>query len=151
MATRDIEPSQMILEEVPLLKVPLTSEGDLVGQFNIQKQEYVSPPLILALNQLPDNDLFQFYSLTDSCSANVAQENGFDSKEGFKTNYGIIKTNSFSVDYPDQGMSPISKLMQDVNKQLNFPKFQKNSCHLNWFVNCKAGIFKFLHFSKHKK
>lgn len=105
VATRDIEPSELIVAEEPLLKVPLTKEGDLVGQFNAEKQEFICPSLILALNQLADNDLFKFFSLADSCSRFIAEEHGVsDYKTGGKTNCGIIKTNSFFVDFPgDKG------------------------------------------------
>ena len=72
VAARDIQPSELIVEETPLLTVPLDEDGNLPGQFNGHRLEYVSPPLILALNQLPDNDLIKFYSLTDSCSANLS-------------------------------------------------------------------------------
>ena len=81
VAARDIEIGELILAECPLLKVPLTKEGDLTGQFNRLRQEFVSPTLILALNQLQDNELFQFYSLADSCSAKIAEEYGIDSQD----------------------------------------------------------------------
>ena len=104
VATRDIAASELIIAESPLLKVKLSPEGDLEGQFVKDKREFVSPALVQVLNQLPDNDLFKFYTLADSCSVNLAQGFGLghDLHPGFKTNYGIIKTNSFSMDFRNQ-------------------------------------------------
>lgn len=107
VARRDIQPGELIIKETPLLKVKLTDEGDLLGKFNAQKQEFIVPSLLVALNELPDNDLFKFYSLSDSCSASIAQEYGLDSSDqvlkGLKTNYGIVKTNSFSMEFEAHG------------------------------------------------
>ena len=100
VATRDIQESELIIAEEPLLKVKLSPEGDLVGKFCTDKREFISPALIQVLNELADKDLFKFYSLSDSCSAVLAQDP--DLKSGFKTNYGIIKTNSFSMDFNNQ-------------------------------------------------
>ena len=103
VATRDITASELIVAESPLLKVKLSPEGNLEGQFVAEKREFVCPTLVQALNKLPDNDLFKFYTLADSCSGNLAQGFGLDpGHPGFKTNYGIIKTNSFSMDFQNQ-------------------------------------------------
>ena len=64
VATRDICSGDLIAAEKPLIKVELTPEGDLLGKFDQNKQEVVSPPLLKALNELPDNDLIKFYSLS---------------------------------------------------------------------------------------
>ena len=74
------------MSELPLIKVQLTAEGDILGQFDTHRQEFVSPTLILALNQLADIDLFKFYSLADSCSINIAEERGIKS-QNFKGKY----------------------------------------------------------------
>ena len=74
------------MSELPLIKVQLTAEGDILGQFDTHRQEFVSPTLILALNQLADIDLFKFYSLADSCSINIAKERGIKS-QNFKGKY----------------------------------------------------------------
>ena len=75
VATRDIGSGDLIAAEKPLIKVELTPEGDLLGKFDQNKQEVVSPPLLKALNELPDNDLIKFYSLsgknTNICTLNV--------------------------------------------------------------------------------
>ena len=79
-------PGELIVSELPLIKVQLTAEGDILGQFDTHRQEFVSPTLILALNQLADIDLFKFYSLADSCSINIAEERGIKS-QNFKGKY----------------------------------------------------------------
>ena len=75
VAIRDIGSGDLIAAEKPLIKVELTPEGDLLGKFDQNKQEVVSPPLLKALNELPDNDLIKFYSLsgknTNICTLNV--------------------------------------------------------------------------------
>ena len=81
VATRDIQPSELIVRELPILKVQLTADGDICGKFDLNRQEFVSPTLILALNQLADNDLFKFYNLADSCSSKIAEENGINSEK----------------------------------------------------------------------
>ena len=85
VATRDIQPSELIVRELPMIKVQLTADGDICGKFDLKRQEFVSPTLILALNQLADNDLFKFYNLADSCSSKIAEENGING-EKFKGN-----------------------------------------------------------------
>ena len=51
---------------------------------------------------MSDKDLFTFFNLADSCSAKIALEHGLEHiKDDLKTNYGIIKTNSFIVDFPE--------------------------------------------------
>ena len=81
---------------MPLLKIQLTAEGDIIGQFDTEKQEFVSPHLIIALNQLEDNELFKFYSLADSCSINIAQENGITGQD-FKGRHNKINQLSKSL------------------------------------------------------
>ena len=85
VSTRDIQPSELIVRELPIIKVQLTADGDICGKFDLKRQEFVSPTLILALNQLADNDLFKFYNLADSCSSKIAEENGING-EKFKGN-----------------------------------------------------------------
>ena len=103
VATRDIQESELLIAESPLLKVELSPEGDLVGKFCTAKREFISPALVQVLNKLPDNDLFKFYTLSDSCSANLAQEHGLhDLQKAYKTNFGIMKTNSFSMEFENQ-------------------------------------------------
>lgn len=80
VASRDIQPSELIIRELPIIKVQLTADGDICGKFDLKRQEFVSPTLILALNQLADNELFKFYNLADSCSSKIAEEHGIDSQ-----------------------------------------------------------------------
>ena len=89
VATRDIQPSELIIRELPIIKVQLTADGDICGKFDLKRQEFVSPTLILALNKLADNDLFKFYNLADSCSIKIAEEHGMTS-ETFKGNNILI-------------------------------------------------------------
>ena len=63
VAAKDIDASDLIIAEEPLFKVELTPEGDLLGKYSAEKQEFISPPLLHALNELQDNDLIKFYSL----------------------------------------------------------------------------------------
>ena len=81
VATRAIQPSELIIRELPVIKVQLTADGDICGKFDLNRQEFVSPSLILALNQLADNELFKFYNLADSCSSKIAEEHGINSEK----------------------------------------------------------------------
>ncbi len=49
VAARDIQPSELILAEMPLIRVQLTKDGDLMGHFDLEKQEFVSESLILGI------------------------------------------------------------------------------------------------------
>ncbi len=81
VAAKVIHPGELIIAESPMIQIGLTPEGDLVGKFNREKMEFVSPILLKALNQLPDNDLYRFYCLSDSCSRNIAKDFGITLNE----------------------------------------------------------------------
>lgn len=132
----------MIVQEEPLLSVRLTDDGDLVGRFSRDKHEFVSPPLLKALCSLPDTELYKFYSLADSCSVNVAKENGIDKPDikNTKTNYGIVKTNSFSVEWDPLGDK--NKDSRQIRLAL-FPTIARlnHSCHPNCNHYWSGGSF----------
>ena len=72
----------------------LTDEGDVVGKFDSESGEFRSRQLELRLNSLGDDDLKRFYTLTDAFGSRNA--NGHTCSKA-KTNFGIVKTNSFTV------------------------------------------------------
>lgn len=87
-----ISAGQPILYEQPLVSVQLSETGDLHGQMDKSTGEFRSLQLDTELRKLTDNELKKFYGLTDV----------FSKGKNKKTNFGIIKTNSFSVNKCDR-------------------------------------------------
>ena len=88
VAAKDLRAGHCIIREKALVEVDLTEGGDVVGNFDLESGEFRSRQLESRLNSLSDDELRRFYSLTDAFKSK--------SKLG-KTNFGIIKTNSFTV------------------------------------------------------
>ena len=92
VATDDIPPGQLILQESPLVSVKLDSSGDLEGvtqPLGNGDTEIVVPQLVQELNKMTDDGLAAFFSLSDF--RHVAEGRR-------KTAYGILKTNGFGMD-----------------------------------------------------
>ena len=84
-ANRAIKAGELILRESPLLSVPMNGKGDILGKTNKETGEFESQDLDDELRKLSDGQLRTFFSLSDAFSAKP------------KTNFGIVKTNCFSV------------------------------------------------------
>ena len=81
IANRDVNASELIVSEEPLFRLELTEDGDILGQFDMKRQEFISPLLISTLNKLQDEELFKFFSLADSASSRLALEHGIEKDE----------------------------------------------------------------------
>ena len=84
VANFDLEPGTLLIEEEPLLKAELDSEGDLKGYK--KGQEFVVPSVVNFLSERSDEELEIFFNLADSVSL-----------PGSKTVFGILKTNGFGI------------------------------------------------------
>ena len=88
VACKDLRAGHCIVRERALVEVDLTEGGDVAGNFDSESGEFRSRQLESRLNSLGDDELRRFYSLTDAFKPNGQTQ---------KTNFGIIKTNSFTV------------------------------------------------------
>ena len=90
VAAKALRAGHCIVRERALVEVDLTEGGDVVGSFDPESGEFRSRQLESRLNSLGDDELRRFYSLTDAFRRGKKSEPN-------KTNFGIIKTNSFTV------------------------------------------------------
>ena len=95
VAVKDLCANHCIVRERALVVVDLTEGGDVIGNFDSESGEFRSRQLESRLNSLSDDELRRFYSLTDVFTSK-SNPSGHTRSTG-KTNFGIIKTNSFTV------------------------------------------------------
>ena len=84
VSSKIIKAGTLIVEEEPLLSLNLSENGDLEGYFDKDACEFQCPSLTQTLSRLTDAELKIVFSLSDSWT-----------KNGKKSSFGIIKTNSF--------------------------------------------------------
>ena len=103
LASREIEPGETIMTELPFIQLQLTEDGDIEGKYDRSTGEFRSFHLDKQLYSKSDGDLERFYKLCDVYSDDMIRKHEGDTgecsrgKAKKKTNFGIIKTNSFSV------------------------------------------------------
>ncbi|CAB4068928.1 unnamed protein product [Lepeophtheirus salmonis] len=90
IAHSSVPPGEIIVEEEPMVSLPLNADGSLDGNFrrvDFVNEDFYSPYLEQALRRLPMETRALFHSLSDATSPGRIG----------KSNFGIIKTNSFAI------------------------------------------------------
>ena len=121
-----VKPGELVVKEEPFLSLGLDESGDLRGKYDAKTGEFRSPQLESELLQLSDQELRVFYSLSDAFSS-------MKMPSITKSNFGIIKTNSFSVTKDEETRLVLFPTIARINHSC------VPNCHHYW--SNKQGCF----------
>ena len=119
VARKKLTPGTLIIQESPTITLYLDEAGDLRGNLHSSTGEFECEQLDTKVNQLPPEKKLQFLSLADSFSKHKSK----------KSNFGIIKTNSFSVGKASETKLVLFPIIARINHSC-LP-----NCHHYWSNN----------------